>query len=269
MTEDRGQRTKVSRFAFYYSLFIVISCLFSIFCFSAFAEGPLDPARAFFIQHKYWQTIQECSPIIDKYKDNKEVLAEANYLTGASYANLFDFLTAKKNFAAIVQKYKGTVYYEDAYLGLGDVELLQENIQEALKVYTEFYLTSPSKKRLATLYFRLADVNLKLGNKGEYQKYLDKLKTEFPMSFEARDARRLVDSDIFYTCQVGAFTNYENAENFIAGLKAKGYEVYSVLCMLSGKRLCRIRIGKFKTLPEAEALRKRLEKDGYYVKIFP
>lgn len=204
-----------------------------------------------------------------EHPDNLELMAEASYFTGASYANLFDFLTAKKNFQVVVGKYKNSSYYEDAYIGLGEVEFLLENHKEALRIYEDFLNSQPSLKRMATLYFRLAEVNLKLGNKDEYKKYLNKLKTEFPKSFEARDASRLLEADSFYTVQVGAFTNYENAEKFISDLKAKGYEVYSVLCLLADKKLCRIRIGRFKAPEEAEELKQRLEKEGYFAKIYP
>ena len=136
----------------------------------AWAQDPMAQAKAFFIQQHYWQAIQECGEVIKKNPGNPDILSEANYFSGASYANLFDFLTAKKNFSIIVEKYKGSKYYEDAYLGLGDVEFFGENLYEALKVYTGFYITNPSRKRLATLYFRLSEVNLKLGNKEEYKK---------------------------------------------------------------------------------------------------
>lgn len=252
------------------------SCLVAAVCFLsfgavslAFAEDAMFKAKDLFLQHQYVQTIAECDRVIVHNPQNLEVLAEANYYSGASYVNLFDFLSAKKSFQVIIDKYKGTSYYEDAYLGLGDIELLQENLHEALKAYTAFYLTSPSKKRMATVYFRLAEVNLKLGNKDEFEKYYKKLQEEFPMSFEAKDSHRLLEHEDSYTVQVGAFTNYENAEKFIAQVKAKGYEVYSVLCMLSGKKLCRIRVGRCRTFQEAEELKKKLEADGYPAKIFP
>lgn len=249
---------------------IILVCLFVTTASAyAFAQDVLGKAKVLFLQRQYWQTIEECTKVINEYPDKPEVLTEANYFTGASYANLFDFLTAKKNFKAIVEKYKGTTYYEDAYIGLGDIEFLQENFEEAMKVYQGFLATQPSKKRLATLYFRLAELYLKKGEKEEYKKYFDKLQQEFPLSFEAHDARRLSEHEQFYTVQVGAFTNYENAEKFIANLKSKGFEVYSVLCMLSGKKLCRIRVGRCATLKEAEALKERLELEGYPAKIFP
>jgi tetratricopeptide (TPR) repeat protein len=242
-----------------------------LFCSeTAFAAGsPLDKARLLFLERQYVQSIDECTQVIRSHPDNRAVLADANYLAGAAYVNLFDFLTAKKNFKVVVEKYKGTDAYEDAYLGLGDVEFLQENYPEALKVYKDFLKTNPSRKRLATLYFRLSETCLKQGDKESYDIYLKKLNSEFPGTFEARDARRIAEKDIFYTVQVGAFTNYENAEKFIAQLRARGYEVYSVLCMLSGKKLCRIRIGKFKTEAEAESLKRKLELDGFYAKVFP
>lgn len=248
------------------SAFVVAFLLIS---FDVWAQDSVAKANALFLKKQYWQAIEACTENIRNNPGNADILSESNYLAGASYVNLFDFLTAKKSFKVVVDKYKGSAYYEDAYLALGDVELLQENYYEALRLYTEFYVTSPSKKRLATLYFRLAEVNLKLGDQKEYKKYFDKLEQEFPLSFEARDARRLQGCDVFYTVQVGAFTHYDNAEKFIDQLKDKGYEVYSVLCMLSGKKLCRVRIGKFKTRGEAEELKKKLELDGYFAKIFP
>lgn len=236
---------------------------------SAWAQDALEEARRLFLSGQYVQSIEAAGRVIKAHPDNNRLVAEANYLSGAGYLHIFDFLTAKKNFKTVVSKYKGSAYYEDAYLGLGDVEFLQENFDQALKVYEEFLATNPSKKRLATLYFRLSETHLKLGCVGESRAYIARLQSEFPDSFEAKDAKRLKDKDVFYTVQVGAFTDYDNAEKFIAEVKAKGYEVYSVLCMLSGKKLCRIRVGKFKSLDQAEALQKKLAADGYYGKVFP
>lgn len=236
---------------------------------TGYAEDALGKAKILFLQRQYWQTIEECTRVINSHPNQPDVLAEANYFAGASYVNLFDFLTAKKNFKVIIEKYTGTPFFEDAYLGLGDVEFLQENFDEALKVYQDFLAFSPSPKRRATLYFRLAEVYLKKGDQKQFQIYYDKLQQEFPLSFEARDARRLIQHDQVYTVQVGAFTNYDNAKKCIAALKAKGYDVYSVLCLLSGQKLCRIRVGRSATLKEAQVLRDRLELEGYPAKIFP
>lgn len=264
MLRISGKRIGPSVLLMLWVCFFVMS-----FDISVFAQADLGAARTLFLKKQYWQVIQDCGEIIKANPQSPHILAEAHYLMGASYVNLFDFLTAKRSFKAVVDAGRSGAYYEDAYLALGDVELLQENFHEALKLYTEFYLASASKKRLATVYFRLAETNLRLGNAPEYKKYLEKLEKEFPLSFEAADARRLSAHEEFYTVQVGAFTNYDNAEKFVEELKAKGYDVYSVLCMLSGKKLCRIRVGKFRTQKEAEALKKKLEDDGYFAKIFP
>lgn len=250
---------------------LLVSIVFFLFFFAsgAWAQDTLEEARRLSLAGQYVQSIEAASRVIKAHPNDARLVAEADYLVGASYLNLFDFLTAKKNFLTVVGKYKSSAYYEDAYLGLGDVEFLQENFDQALKVYEEFLATRPSKKRLATLYFRLAEVHLKLGNLEKSKGYVQRLQSEFPDSFEARDAKRLRQKDVFYTVQVGAFTDYGNAEKFIAELKSKGYEVYSVVCMLADKKLCRIRVGKFKALDQAEALKKRLEDDGYFGKIFP
>ncbi len=232
------------------------------------AEEPLAKAEVFYLQKFYVQAIAASQDAIQEHLQDVELAARANYLTGASYVNLFDFLTAKKNFLTVVDRYKNTAYYEDAYLGLGDVEFLQENIEEALKVYRAFLGEDPSSKRRATLYFRLAEVYLKKGDVAAGRQYLKKLREEFPGSFEARDADRLSAEKVWYTVQVGAFTDFKNAEKFIAGLTAKGYEVYSVLCMLSGKKLCRVRIGKFADRKDAQSLQKKLTLEGYYSKVF-
>ncbi|HQP92069.1 MAG TPA: SPOR domain-containing protein [Candidatus Omnitrophota bacterium] len=251
-------------------LLVFIYFLLSIFYpLASYAQDALSKAELLFIQKKYWQTIEECNSVITANPGNNDILSKANYLAGASYVNLFDFLTGKKSFKSVVEKYPNSAYYEDSYIALGDVELLQENYREALDSYLEFYNSNPSRKRRATLYFRLAEVNLKLKDRKEFKKFYDKLQQEYPNSFEASDSRRLEDQSTIYTVQVGAFTNYDNAENFVKKLRSQGYDVYSVLCMLSGKKLCRIRVGKLKTRYEAEELKKRLEKDGYYAKIFP
>ncbi len=238
-------------------------------CAAAPTAGALDKAQILFLQKQYVQAIDECVKVVKEHPDNPAVVSQANYLTGASYANLFDFLTAKKNFKAIVDQYTGSVYYEDAYMGLGDIEFLQENYSEALKVYEQFLRTDPSPKRRATLYFRLAEIYLKQGDQAAFKKYYDKLQQDFPLSFEARDARRLQEPGSYFTVQVGAFTNFDNAQEYIDHLKAKGYNVYSVLCMLSGKKLCRIRIGRYATEKEAEEVKRKLESDGFLAKIFP
>ncbi|MFH0877705.1 MAG: SPOR domain-containing protein [Candidatus Omnitrophota bacterium] len=248
---------------------IFICLLFICTGANAFAEDVLGKAKVLFLQKQYWQTIEECTAVINANSDQPQVLAQANYFAGASYVNLFDFLTAKKNFKVIVEKYTQTPYFEDAYLGLGDVEFLQENFDQALKVYEDFLTFSPSSKRRATLYFRLAEVYLRTGNEKQFQAYYGKLQQEFPLSFEARDARRLSHQADGYTVQVGAFTNYDNAKKTIAALKAKGYDVYSVLCLLSGQKLCRIRVGRCASLKDAELLKDRLELEGYPAKIFP
>lgn len=253
----------------FYLLFSVFYLLVFSSAVPALAADALDKAHLLFLQKQYVQAIDECVRVIREHPDNPAIVSEANYLAGASYANLFDFLTAKKNFRAIVDQYAGSLYYEDAYMGFGDVEFLQENYAEALKVYEQFLRADPSRKRRATLYFRLAEIYLKQGDQGAYKKYYDKLQEEFPLSFEAKDARRLREHGSYYTVQVGAFTDFDNAQQFIDQLKAKGYNVYSVLCMLSGRKLCRIRIGRYRTEEEADEARKKLEADGFFAKVFP
>lgn len=250
-------------------LFVAGFCLMAVVPCQARAQEPMKVAEELFLRQQYWQAIDAFQEAVKEHPDDPVVAARADYFTGACYVNLFDFLTAKKNFETVVGKYKESPYYEDAYLALGDIEFLQENLQESLDVYNDFLSGNPDKKRLATVYFRLAEINARLGRKEEFKKYLEKLKKEFPESFEAKDARRLSANDEFYSVQVGAFTDYDNAEKFITQLEAKGYKVHSVLCMLSGKKLCRVRVGQYRTMDEAKSLKKRLESDGYFAKILP
>lgn len=255
---------------FFLNIFLHLTC---VLCLAtcvrqAFADHPLDKAQLLFLQKHFAQTVDECTRVIQE-RPAFAVIAEANYLAAASYVNLFDFVTARKNFQVIIDQYKGSSVYEDAYMGLGDVEFLQENYGEAQKIYEEFLKTDPSKKRRATLYFRLAEIHLKRGDRDAYKTYYDLLQKEFPLSFEAKDAVRLQDNESCFTVQVGAFTNFENARLFIDQLKAKGYSAYSVLCMLSGKKLCRIRIGRYETEKEAEEAARQLQQDGFLATVFP
>jgi cell division septation protein DedD len=71
-----------------------------------------------------------------------------------------------------------------------------------------------------------------------------------------------------WTVQVGAGIKKSLVEEQVAQLKAKGYEAYMVETERDGQIWYRVRVGRFKTRGEAEALRENLASRKAYRSLF-
>lgn len=65
-----------------------------------------------------------------------------------------------------------------------------------------------------------------------------------------------------YTLQIASFRDTGRADNFVSTLESKGYDAYQVAAHVHGKGIYhRVRIGRFRTKQEAQALLARLRED--------
>ena len=69
-----------------------------------------------------------------------------------------------------------------------------------------------------------------------------------------------IEKEPYYTIQVGAFSDYENAKNYSAKFAAMGYPTEILTTVRKDKKFFRVRVGNFKTKAEAAEEKKRLEK---------
>ena len=139
----------------------------------------------------------------------------------------------------------------------------------------ELINSHPQTKLKAELYYRLSQVAYKKGDAQQGKEYFDKLKDAYPLNIESSPNKDLYlfsspSAGLYYSIQVGAFSNITNANNLTNNLVQKGYPAYYIDEVNSqGKISYRVRVGKFKLRDEALNLEKKLSHEGYPTKICP
>lgn len=199
---------------------------------------------------------------------------ELYYVLGLSYLKDGNFLRASDIFEIILNEFKDSRFHDEAKLGLADTFFLREDFVQAKNIYKGLLDSGPSVSLKPILYYRLSQVAFKTGDMAEGKTYEDKLVLEYPLNLESRinkDICFLPDttSGLFYTVQVGAFSNATNAKNLVEKLVQKDYPAYIEVAVLSGKASYRVRVGKLRTRQEVEALERKLTQEGYPTRICP
>lgn len=257
-------------------LYILI-CIFTFcilnFTFNCYALN-LDKLKGHFLSGDYSSAINEGEKLLSGpgYSQDRDI-DELYYLLGLSYLKDRNFLRASDIFEIILREFKNSSLAEEAKLGLGDSYFLRGDFAKAGACYRELLNSHPSTKLKAQLYYRLSQAAYKLGDAGAGKEYLDKLKQDFPLSPELRlnrDLCPLSDSaELYYTVQVGCFSNIANAKNLTQKLIQSGYPAYTEELSSQGRTSYRVRVGKSRVRQEALALEKKLTEEGYPTKIYP
>ncbi len=190
------------------------------------------------------------------------------YYMGLSNMKLGNFSEARNDFQIILKNFNTSKFKERANLALADTYFLEENYAQANTIYEGLKEGSHSDI-LSQVYYKLAQANMKLGNWQKAKTYLEKLKNDFPLSFEASLAKNISFSEEFFTVQVGSFVDSAKAKKLCDELKAKGLDSYIVEGSLQGRAFYRVRVGKFSSYSEAKELEQKLSTQNYPTKIFP
>jgi tetratricopeptide (TPR) repeat protein len=245
-------------------IFVLILLVFNIqpcFC------SDLNTMKTYFLIGDYNSCINEGEKIIANPKGQKDS-DELYYLLGLSYLKVGNFLRASDIFEIIIKEYKNSKFKEDAMLGLGDVSFFLADYNKAKAQYEEI-LKNPKSSLKPAIYYRLSKIALKTGDTQTAEENLKKLKTEFPLSLETKNTEGFVSDKIYYTVQVGSFSNIENANNLTQVLINKNYPAFVEEAKSKDKTVYRVRVGKFAERQKAEELEKKLIVQGYPTKIFP
>lgn len=233
----------------------------------------LDKARIYFLKGDYKGAIAECEKLMAKSRHSKAD-DELYYISGMCYLKEGNLLRASDIFEIILKEFKESRFKEEALLGLGDSYLLRGDFQKAQGYYEYLIKANPRTRFLAQAYFRLSQAGFKKGDTGQGKEYLGKLKREFPLSPESKmEADLPVFQDgvpeIYYTVQVGSFSNSANAKNLSQLLTKKGYAAYLEEVNSPGGISYKVRVGKARFRQEAQELERKLAQEGYPTKIFP
>ena len=221
----------------------------------SFLEGEYSKALRF-----SWQLRQEfpSSPYAKK----------AKYLSALSYLKTEHLNQAKQIFRDLREERGGGK--ERYYLGEANLYYLTEDWERCISTLEQMLSKFPSSSLKAAAYFRLGRCKQKKGVWEGAKYYFTKLLQQFPSSLEAKEAEKILEKGEFYfTLQIGAFKKKENAQKMKYYLKEKGYPAYISIFEKDGRELYRLRVGKFNLRKEAEAVRRRLEAEGYKVEIYP
>jgi len=252
---------------------IALCAVLLIFISKSYALD-LDKLNSSFLSGDYKGAIAEGERILAA-KQSSSDLDQLYYILGLSYMRDGNLLRASDIFEIIINEYKKSPLKEEAELGLADTYFLRQDFEKAQAHYKEIIDSNPGTKLKAEIYYRLSQVGFKKGDAKEGKEYLDKLKQEFPANQVLtvnKDLYSLAEagsSDIYYTAQVGSFSNITNAKNLLQRLIEQGYAAYIEEAVSQGKTSYRIRVGKTRLHQEIVDLENKLSKQGYPTRIYP
>jgi len=264
------------------------------FGFSAADASNLDNLRSCFLEGGYKLCIKEGEKLLAQASSGKD-LEELYYILGLSYLKDGNYLRAADIFEIILQEFPKSKFEQEAKLGLADSYFVRRDYPKAESIYLEMLKNSPQSKLKSALYYRLSQLGKRTADPQKKQKYLLKLKSEFPQSPEVLSEKELFpitnnsavilnnssapvkvdnlnNAEIisgWYSVQVGAFSSLNNAKSVVLKLKAQGFSVYIAQQRAANKNIYKVRVGGFSSQKEAKTAEKELKARGYSTKIIP
>lgn len=230
-------------------------------------------AEELFLKGDYRETAKACEDILylaRRYRSKKRYLDRMHYLAGVSYLKLNNTRSAKAHLSKIISEYANSSLIDDAHLALAEAHFLEEDYDEAGRLLTHYVRTYPNEPSASQAYLRLGQIAQKRGGWEEAKYYFDKVKKDYPLSFEAKLAPSLVDEeDTFFSVQLGYFSSLDNAKKLKRKLEKKGYSLYIIEVRSAGSTFYRVRAGKLSSRAEAKHLANKLKKEGFEAKIYP
>jgi tetratricopeptide (TPR) repeat protein len=247
-------------------LFLLFLCVFTL-PGAIFAAG-LDSVKADFLQGNYRRVIFEAGPQSGHF--SIQWADELEYLLGLSYLKEGRLDSAQECFRSIINNPISKMR-EAALLSSADADMIRGKFKRPERVYRKILEDNPGTKFKASVLYRLSQLEALKGDKHRCEEYLSKLKREFPLSLDLRQAKgfpvmtELAKQADEFSVQVGFFANISNAVNLKNKLLAADYPAY----IEGGSSGYRVKVGKFKERGDALTAENRLSRQGYPTKIVP
>ncbi|MFA5164016.1 MAG: tRNA (N6-isopentenyl adenosine(37)-C2)-methylthiotransferase MiaB [Candidatus Omnitrophota bacterium] len=242
--------------------------MFMVLFAAAAAAAPVfaETVEEYFVGGDYENTVREGVKQVGNSKEQDKLY----YMIGTSLNKIGRYDLARKNFNQLVSAFPRSRFCPLAQLGIADSYYLTGDYKNAFTEYEKYMTKYPNAGGGATAYFRLAKSAQKEGKWQAARNYYQKVKSEFPMSFEAQmAAQALGDEILFFTVQVGSFNKKSNALKLCDELVKKGYEASIVKPEQPGEGSYKVRVGKLDAREGAEELAKRLRAEGLPTKVLP
>ena len=249
---------------------IYLSCLGVLLYSGTLLASSATQIKTLFLNGEYNLVISRGEEIINQSLDNSSPdRDELYYIMGLSYMQESDYLRARDMFEFVIDEYLTSRHFQDARLGIADISYLEGDYSKASRLYKDLLKSSPSRDLIPGLYWRLSLSLSKLDQISQAQEYLLILQREYPESFESIKGNQLFNQGSFYTVQVGAFSDRNNAIRLKDKLLNQGYSAYVEEFADDEAITHRVRAGKLKSRQEAISLQDRLIRQDYPAKIFP
>ena len=146
---------------------------------------------------------------------------------------------------------------------------LRGEFEEVVK-RTQHLLTNPDATSRDVLLYLHGVSALKIGEMGLARSTLQEIAEKYPKSPWCSRANELLHLDDFYfTVQAGAFESKANALRLQSELARRGYDTSISDTVMQGRRIHRVRVGRFARREEAEREAERLRVDGFPTRVFP
>jgi tol-pal system protein YbgF len=101
-----------------------------------------------------------------------------------------DFAKASQAFSAFLRKYPNSQYAGNAQYWLGEVNLAQGDLQGAGRAFARVSQAYPQHAKVPDSLFKLADVEMRLGNTDKAKGILQQIVTQYPGTSAAQLAQR-------------------------------------------------------------------------------
>ena len=150
--------------------------------------------------------------------------------------------------------------------------ILTSDASKALEKFNYIYSNNPTFKYADLCLFRIYSYNYAIGNYKTAERYLARLRNEFPDSpYAAAEGElpKITDkiiagksskSDMNYTVQVGAFSNYSNSKNLSDKLKHNGFDSRINKKIVKGVIYNVVTVGFFSTKEDAAKTAEKLKR---------
>ncbi|MBI4846536.1 MAG: SPOR domain-containing protein [Candidatus Omnitrophica bacterium] len=253
--------------------FIIPVFILSLLVFSAVnayaytCSEAMNPIIKSILAEDYYKALDECY-VLEK-KSTADLKGEIFFTQGVCLMGVGEYEQAREVFKKALNYARGELSTE-VYISIADTYFQGYDYDKAVNIYEQLLNSGTNNDYQAMLYFKIGKAYQK---KSEWTKsgyYFDKLKNQFPRSFETHLAQAATVAGNFFTIQVGCFSSNQNAQKLYQELKTKGYEAYITPFESRGKTLYRVRVGEFVSRVAAEYTEKELRaRENLPTHIFP
>ena len=251
-------------------LVLVVAILLLPFATPLFSEGSEDAIglEAAFLKGDYHQAISKAQVILARSTKQEEDLPL--YLQGVSSFKLRDFDFARASLERLLEEHPESRWRVPGGLILGDIYSASGDWEGALKVYRILQTETQAAAWEPQILFRKAQSQRRLSLWQEAKASLEEILGRFPNTGEALEAKGILqEGDLYFSVQVGAFRTKANALKLLTECQRRGYNPQVSEGILQGKRLYRVRLGRYANRKEAEEAAERLKTQGLPAHVVP